>query len=184
MPTILTHSLAGLLLGKSVYKFSRWKILVVAALCALLPDADSISFTLGIPYASLFGHRGISHSIAFAVAIAFFATWFLKRRCRFSPKETAGCFLLLFIVTMSHAVLDAMTSGGLGVAFFSPFSNHRYFFHYRPIRVAPIGLMRMFSHRGIRVLTSEILWVWIPCLLVAVAGSVALARGKKRGGPA
>ena len=27
--------------------------------------------------------------------------------------------------------------GGLGVAFFSPFSNARYFLPWRPIRVAP-----------------------------------------------
>nr|HRC76832.1 rhodanese-like domain-containing protein [Kouleothrix sp.] len=32
-----------------------------------------------------------------------------------------------------HGVLDAMTDGGLGVAFFAPFSATRYFFPFRPI---------------------------------------------------
>jgi len=30
--------------------------------------------------------------------------------------------LLLFGITASHGVLDAMTNGGLGIAFFSPFT--------------------------------------------------------------
>jgi inner membrane protein len=28
----------------------------------------------------------------------------------------------------SHGVLDALTNGGHGIAFFSPFLNERYFF--------------------------------------------------------
>jgi len=34
-------------------------------------------------------------------------------------------FAYLFLATASHGVLDAMTNGGLGVAFFSPFDNRR-----------------------------------------------------------
>jgi hypothetical protein len=33
----------------------------------------------------------------------------------------------LFLATAGHGLLDAMTNGGLGLAFFSPFDNHRYF---------------------------------------------------------
>lgn len=35
--------------------------------CAVLPDIDSIGFALGIPYGSLFGHRGLTHSLLFAL---------------------------------------------------------------------------------------------------------------------
>ena len=52
-------------------------------------------------------------------------------------------FAFLFLCTMSHALLDALTDGGLGVAFFSPFSNERYFFPWTPIRVS-----RFFSARA------------------------------------
>src|SRR5579872_845956 len=48
-------------------------------------------------------------------------------------------FSYFFVVTASHGVLDAMTDGGLGIAFFAPFDNTRYFFPFRPIKVSPIG---------------------------------------------
>src|SRR5215831_7502105 len=58
------------------------------------------------------------------------------------PRGAAGIgrfalFAYLFLATASHGVLDAMTNGGLGVAFFSPFDTTRYFLPWRPIRVSP-----------------------------------------------
>jgi inner membrane protein len=73
-----------------------------------------------------------------------------------------GCgwlWFYLFAATASHGLLDAMTDGGSGVAFFSPFENSRYFFPFTPIRVAPIGITRFFTARGLEVLRSELLWV-------------------------
>jgi inner membrane protein len=65
-----------------------------------------------------------------------------------------------------------MTDGGLGVAFFSPFDNHRYFLPWTPIRVSPIGLGRFFSPRGLEVLQSELLWIWLPAAVLAIAAWV------------
>ena len=62
-----------------------------------------------------------------------------------------------------------MTNGGLGVAFFSPFENSRYFLPWRPIRVSPIGVSRFFGAHGLAVLESELLWLWVPALLFAAA---------------
>jgi inner membrane protein len=62
-------------------------------------------------------------------------------------------------VIASHGLLDAMTTGGLGVAFFAPFSAERYFFPWRPILVSPIGIERFLSPRGAAVLMSELQWV-------------------------
>jgi len=73
-----------------------------------------------------------------------------------------------FVATASHGFLDAMTNGGLGVAFFSPFDNTRYFLPWRPIVVSPISVNRFFSERGLAVLQSELLWIWIPAGLLAV----------------
>jgi inner membrane protein len=75
----------------------------------------------------------------------------------------------VFVATASHGLLDAMTDGGLGVAFFSPFNNHRYFLPWRPIRVSPIGLGRFFTERGFVVIRSELHWVWLPAGLLAAA---------------
>ena len=78
-------------------------------------------------------------------------------------------WVYLFLATASHGFLDAMTDGGLGVAFFAPFDNQRYFFPWRPIRVSPIGVGRFFSDRGLAVLRSELLWIWTPAMILALA---------------
>ena len=61
-----------------------------------------------------------------------------------------------------------MTNGGLGVAFFSPFDNTRYFLPWQPIAVSPLSLTRFFSGRGLKVLQSELLWIWIPAGMIAL----------------
>jgi len=76
-----------------------------------------------------------------------------------------------FVVTLSHPLLDACTTGGLGVAFFSPFSNHRYFFPFHPIKVSPIAVNSFFSDWGLRVLLSEALWIGLPTLIVVLIAS-------------
>jgi inner membrane protein len=72
-----------------------------------------------------------------------------------------------------------MTDGGLGVAFFAPFSNERWFLPWRPIRVSPIGVAAFFSSRGRAVLESELRIVWLPAAILAVLG-VWLERRRRR----
>jgi inner membrane protein len=61
-----------------------------------------------------------------------------------------------------------MTDGGIGIAFFAPFDDGRYFLPWRPIPVSPIGVGRFFSARGAAVLRAEVLLVWLPAFLVAL----------------
>lgn len=75
-------------------------------------------------------------------------------------------FVLVFVATLSHPLLDMLTSGGLGVALYWPYSNERVFFDYRPIAVSPIGIANFFSARGWRVIQSELLWVWLPSAIL------------------
>jgi inner membrane protein len=77
-------------------------------------------------------------------------------------------WLYFFLATASHGLFDAMTDCGLGVAFFAPFDNHRYFLPWTPIRVSPIGVTRFFTARGFAVLQTEFLWIWLPAMLLAV----------------
>lgn len=173
MPTIFTHAIAA----AAITSPSRptWKLVAVAALCSMLPDMDVLTFQLGIPYSHMFGHRGFSHSLFFAAVIAVLATIYLKR------SDPAASFVrlwfVLFLAAASHGILDAMTSGGgLGVAFFAPFSPTRYYLPWRPIPVSPIGVSRFFSLRAISVLESELIWVWIPA--GAVLAAVALLNSR------
>ena len=52
-------------LGKPVV--SR-RLLVLAVFCSMLPDLEVIGFWLGVPYGSVFGHRGFILSLTFATA--------------------------------------------------------------------------------------------------------------------
>ena len=132
------------------------------AACSVLPDVDAVGFWLGIPYGHPLGHRGLTHSIPFAAALAGGLA-----ALAFPPGTgRAPTFAFLFLCAASHGLFDAMTDGGLGVAFLAPFSNERYFLPWRPIRVSPIGVSSFFSARGLAVLTSEVVWLWAPCLAV------------------
>jgi inner membrane protein len=127
---------------------------------AIAPDFDAISFALGIPYASWLGHRGFSHSLAFAALCGIlgfgFAPWLKASRL-----WAAG---LIFLAVASHIALDALTNGGLGVAALWPYSETRYFFPWRPIPVSPLSLSRFFSERGVAVLRAEFFLIWLPAL--------------------
>jgi inner membrane protein len=147
---------------------------VLTALCAILPDADVVAFDLGLDYGHMLGHRGISHSLPFAVGVGAAVAAALGRGTWRTAR--VSLFVYFFLVTASHGFLDAFTDEGLGVAFFAPFSGERYFFPWRPLEVAPIGGHGFFTAREVRgglrwveVLWSEVRWVWIPAAAVVLA---------------
>ncbi len=140
----------------------NWRLFALGAIVSVLPDADVLAFALGIPYESPFGHRGFTHSIAFALVIGVLCLP-LKSVIRASA---LAVFSISFISCISHALLDALTNGGLGVAIMWPFDDQRWFLPFRPIQVSPIGVQAFFSERGLRVIMSEIVWVFLPVLLL------------------
>jgi (E)-4-hydroxy-3-methylbut-2-enyl-diphosphate synthase len=171
MASLFTHAVAGTALGQAPNRAWRenWAFWALVVTCSFLPDIDALGFRAGVPYASVWGHRGITHSLLFATIVA--AGLALVFRRTFAPARKLAA--LLFAVTVSHAVLDAMTNGGLGVAFFAPFETHRYFFSWRPIHVSPIGFSRFFTGHGLRILGNEVLWIWCPSLIFALMVRVA-----------
>lgn len=178
MASVFSHAIAAVGIGACFYKPEIPKrVWVAGAICAMVPDLDVVGFRFGIHYGDFFGHRGFTHSLLFALALTGFAATAFVFRNDVVATSRWPLTLYLFIATASHGVLDAMTDGGLGVAFFSPFDTHRYFLPWRPIRVSPIGMARFFSSRGFAVLKSELIWIWIPSALL-VAG-VLLVRGRK-----
>jgi len=164
MPTLITHAIAPVVarVGLGPQRISN-RLLAVACCAAVLPDADVVAFLLGIPYGDPLGHRGISHSLMLAL-LAGFACSFAYRWLQ-SKRLTA--FLFVSVSMASHGLFDALTNGGLGVAFFWPFSDARYFFPSQPIEVSAIGLKYVFTERMLIVLKSELLWVWFPSLTLA-----------------
>jgi len=167
MASAFSHAAAALALGTAFWRPALpTRFWVLGAICAVLPDLDVIAFRVGIPYEHVLGHRGLSHSLFFAalLAVAVVALFFSREQ-----QHWGRLWLFFFLATASHALLDALTTGGLGVALFAPLENSRYFFPWRPIEVSPLSVSRFFSARGLAVLRSELLWVWLPALVFAVA---------------
>ena len=167
MASAFGHALTAIAIGSGFSKtIHNWKFVFIGIVCSILPDADVISFKLGIAYEAFWGHRGFTHSLLFSFALAVIVMTLFYREEKMFEKRWSLFLLYFFLATISHAVLDAMTNGGHGVAFFSPFSNERYFFLWRPIEVSPLGIGSFFSGRGLTVLKSEICWVGIPSLVI------------------
>jgi len=150
-----------------------FRLWLAACLCSALPDADTF---LHLPYESAFGHRGFFHSLFFAALLAGGCALWMR-----SELPLVRTWALLFVVGASHGVLDAMTDGGLGIAFFAPFSDARYFLPWRPLVCPPIAIAPFFSEWGLRVLRSEVMWVWAPLLALLllvrmVQGSLSRVR--------
>jgi len=161
MASAFSHAIVALAMGKAFQskELSR-RELFLGALCSVVPDFDVIGLYVGIQYGDVWGHRGLTHSVLFAVLLAasLVALWYRGK----GLLAMMGLFLYFFLCTLSHGVLDAMTNGGLGVAFFSPFDTTRYFFPVRPVLVSPIGVREFFSEYGIQILASEAIWIWLP----------------------
>lgn len=163
MASAFSHALVALALGKaSLHPIMTWRVLLLGMTCSIVPDLDVIGFYFGIQYGDLWGHRGMTHSLLFAglLSTALVTMWH-RRKARGTQ---AGIFVYLFSCTASHGVLDALTDGGLGVAFFSPFDTSRYFFAARPVAVSPIGISAFFSEDAFDVLASEVTWIWLPTI--------------------
>lgn len=175
MPSVFSHAIAAVAIGGvAVGGRSRAALWGLGALCAAAPDLDVVSVLFGVPYDHMLGHRGLSHSLFVAAALASLVTAIVRRAWPQSSSTTT-LWLFFFVCTASHGLLDAMTNGGLGVAFFAPFSDTRYFLPWRPILVSPISLHVFFGYRGLRVMWSELGWIWLPAALVFLAG-MALRR--------
>jgi inner membrane protein len=145
------------------------RLLWLGALCSVVPDVDAVGFWFGIPYGHPLGHRGLTHSFSFAALLAAALAVFASG----PDTPRLAVFGFLFCCGASHGVIDAMTDGGLGVAFFAPFTNSRYFLPWRPIRVSPIGISGFLGRRGLDVLRTELVWIWLPSLAFGAAARLA-----------
>ena len=142
---------------------------------SLAPDLDVVGFYFGVNYGDAWGHRGATHSLAFALGVAILAfawrSWLpAARSFSVSARKLA---LVAFLVTASHGLLDTLTDGGLGCALLWPFNNERLFAPWNPIPVSPLGL-RFLSSRGLSVALVE-LALFSPFFLYAL-----LPRRKRR----
>ena len=104
---VLGASIQGAMLG-------RWqgrKALLYGAMLGTLPDLDVV-IDYGDAVADMTFHRGFSHSLFVLTGVALLLTW-LVRRFRYNPDYSSQrLFLTLWLVLITHPLLDSFTSYG------------------------------------------------------------------------
>lgn len=151
------------------------RLLFAGLLASILPDLDVLAFRLHIPYSHVLGHRGFSHSLLCALGLALLA----MAGASLLRSSRPLAFGFVGLAALSHPLLDMITNGGLGVALWWPWSSARVFAPWQVIEVSPLSLHRLLGPRGIAVIESELLWVWLPALLAGLA----LLAGRRIAGP-
>lgn len=173
MPTVFSHAAVPLALGLGLGpRIIPRRLVAAGVFAAILPDLDVIAFKLGIAYAHVLGHRGLSHSLFAAAVVGLLAAL----ACRGFRAGRLAVFLFIAAAMASHGLLDMLTDGGKGVALLWPWSGERLFAPWRVIEVSPIGLTRFLSARGVEVIRSELVWIWLPCLVIYYTLHSTLAR--------
>ena len=69
-PPIFSHAAAALAISAPFGRELSWRARVLGVIGAMAPDADVVGFRFGIHYGDMVGHRGLSHSLFFAVGLA------------------------------------------------------------------------------------------------------------------
>jgi inner membrane protein len=173
MATTYTHAIVGVGIAQ-IYtpQRRRWLYWTLAALLAVFPDFDVFS---SAAYGALLGHRGLTHSLIFAMWMALLVASLTFRSLQGNFWALTGVY---FLATGSHGLLDALTRGGESIPFFWPATNQRYG-NWGPIPVSDLAF-EIPDPRQSRALRSELLWVWLPTSVFILG--LATARWVRRTG--
>src|SRR5436853_7358333 len=102
MASAFSHAFVAIALGKTYTGASMaWRFWVLSAFCAVVPDVDVVGFAFGIHYGDMLGHRGLTHSLAFAFVLAVVVVALAFKDVR---RWTRGWWALVayfFVVTAS-----------------------------------------------------------------------------------
>ena len=173
MSTVIGHGLAGALAAATITasvetRNRRW-LIVFGALVAVVPDLDVVIYLLLSPEGMAI-HRGLSHSVAFALASAALGTL-----CCFRILSASVHMILLALAfaALTHPLLDYLMGAGPPIAFLSPLLNHGSLL---PVVAMPVayyatslrGLVSLLTHPPTILAVLLELATFVPLLLLAL----------------
>ena len=160
MPTPISHFAVGFAVTAwAPPDLSTRRIRVAAAVCAALPDIDVLASSFHVGQASLFGHRAITHSLAFALIAAVAVTRVLFSGDKWAQRRTR-IGLILGLALLSHSCMDALSTYSVGVEFLAPFSQERFRFDWTPLGHPNWGLGTQLAQEALFVLLPAVLVGW------------------------
>jgi len=170
MATIYSHAVVGLGLARLYTgRPMPWTYWGLAAVLPIIPDLDVFSTAV---YGGPLGHRGITHSILFAVLAGTITAGATFGHFRVRWWSLA---LLFSAIIASHGLLDAMTRGGEGIPLFWPLAGRYGCWELIPVSDIAFELPNPWRSRAVR---AELLWLWLPTM--AVVGLVTVYRRSAR----
>lgn len=125
-------SLTQIVLGAAVGEFMLGKkvgnkAILWGAVAGTIPDLDVLSNLFLNDLQSLLFHRGITHSIFFAVVISPLLAYLVDRLYKNSEANFRDWLSLFFWCIVTHPMLDIFTN--YGTQLFYPFSDYRVAFN-------------------------------------------------------
>jgi inner membrane protein len=132
---------------------SRAATLIGFGVLGTLPDFDVFAVALGTNEATAAGHRGASHSLLTALALAI-AGGIIARRYGWGGLRTA---MALMLAIGSHGLLDTLAQGGRAIPLFWPLTDQRFAAPWRCFPDAPRGFAFLSWH-GFSVAALEFLY--------------------------
>ena len=122
----ITHLALGAVIGEAIgAKQLGKKVLLYGALSQSLPDVDSLAVLWLNPADNLLAHRGLTHSIMF-VGIMSSVLAFVAHRLHGSMSVMKWT-IFFGIQLIVHILIDSLNA--YGIAWFEPFSHHRFSYH-------------------------------------------------------
>lgn len=124
----LTHIVIGAAIGEAVLgKHIGKKAMLWGAFANTLPDFDMVMNFISNPVDALVIHRGITHSLLFALLAPFPIAWLFQKMYSKQGNLFGKWVLLFFLGFITHTLLDCMTAYGTGL--WEPFLHHRVAFN-------------------------------------------------------
>ncbi len=129
---VLGASVGELTLGRKIGN----RAMIWGAIAGTIPDLDIVANLFMTEINALAFHRGISHSIFFAIFFSFLISYIVDRWYqRYDDSHSLGYlnvgyasyYKLFFFAIITHPFLDCFTT--YGTQLFAPFSNYRVAFN-------------------------------------------------------
>lgn len=111
MDSITQALLGGAIQGAMLGKKQGRRALLYGAVLATVPDLDAL-VQYGDPISNMTYHRGFSHSLFVLTALAALLAWLIRKRWPDGPYSSRQLFVTLWLVLVTHPLLDSFTIYG------------------------------------------------------------------------
>jgi len=121
MPSMISHAVVSVAAGVTfVPREGPNHFWSLALICSIIPDVDSIGFSIGIPYPHLFSHRGFFHSPFFGLLLGLFFVSVFFRGVELFSRGWFFYLLFSFLLTGSYPprCLDEWRFGSCSIVSF------------------------------------------------------------------